>query len=244
MGIKNTIWTIAFCWSLVGTAEMVAAQNPLRSRDHLQRADVRLVQHETPTQRPAYKRETNPHPYSAAQILSETRSGRIDVQAPERQSGVAQAGFQQIPKPHDDESGSHGANVLGSAVDKSWQDPKKLVDLIMKLSLNLVFVLSFAFGVILIAKRLMKPKSTFENGGRVKSDSLNILQTLRLDAKTSIRLVQWRSNRFLVACDQNGIQSVNPLNASFEQTLQELDEDESDEKLIRKLLANLDSNRG
>ena len=119
-----------------------------------------------------------------------------------------------------------------------WQDPNRILDLIMNISLNLVFVLSFAFGAILLAKKWLNPSADSKSNDRLDVDSLSVLQTLRLDQKISVRLIQWRSNRFLIACDQNGIQSVNALNESFDQTLTEL---ESDDQVVSKLLASLES---
>lgn len=131
-------------------------------------------------------------------------------------------------------------SLVASADQLPWQDPNRILDLIMKVSLNLVFVLCFAFGAILLARRWMQPSTSSRNTARLGADSLSVLQTLRLDQKTSVRLVQWRSNRFLIACDQNGIQSVNALNDSFDQTLTEM---EAEDQLVTRLLASLENNK-
>ncbi len=55
----------------------------------------------------------------------------------------------------------------------------------MKLSINLVFVLSFAFGVILVARRWIKPGHTSDSKGRAVGDSLSIRETLKLDNRIS-----------------------------------------------------------
>ena len=231
----------------------VSAQNPLRRVGQDQFATQgSQVSSASFYQEVEQNQQRNFAPNQASQATFIPNRGeriRTQVSEPKRNDRVFLAGFQEIPKPQPGESqqGSEiaGAQVLGSTIDKGWQDPKRIADLIMKISLNLVFVLSFAFGVILIAKKLGRSRGDSQSGDRAKSDSLSVLQTLRIDPKISIRLVQWRSNRFLVACDQNGIQSVNPLNESFEQTLKELDDEQpSDEKLLKKLLAGLETGRG
>jgi len=130
--------------------------------------------------------------------------------------------------------------LIATANQLPWQDPNRILDLIMKISLNLFFVLSFAFGAILLAKRWLQPNANSKTSDRLGIDSLSVLQTLQLDPKISVRLVQWRSNRFLIACDQNGIQSVNALNESFDQTLTEL---EAEDQLMAKLLASLENRK-
>jgi flagellar biogenesis protein FliO len=155
------------------------------------------------------------------------------------------AAFEEIPsqQPKEKEAKEPAWRLLQANADGHWGDPNRILDLVMRISLNLVFVLSFAVGVILIAKKWVKPKQPAVVADRLRSDSLTILQTLQLDPKISIRLVQWRSNRFLVACDQSGIQSVNPMNASFDQTLGEMDDGQESANLVRRLLANLESNK-
>ena len=229
-----------------------AAQNPLR---RFEQTGVRSPAEQTSDTQyhEVYKQDSNLDYGNRVPIISprQARAQQIQsqYQVPRRNDNVLLSGFQEIPKPEASQpvadSAPGSAKVLGSAIDQSWQDPKRIVDLIMKISLNLIFVLCFAFGVILVLKKFGKSRDGNQNSERAKSDSLSVLQTLRIDPKISIRLVQWRSNRFLVACDQNGIQSVNPLNESFEQTLHELEgESPSDEKILRKLLSGLEGNRG
>ena len=108
---------------------------------------------------------------------------------------------------------------------------QNLGQLISKIGMNLAFVLALAIGFVLLAKQWMKPKST-SSVDVTGSDSLRVKETLVLDAKTTLRLVQWRTNRILVACDANGIRSVNVLNPMFDQTLDELSKDLEEEELV------------
>lgn len=128
--------------------------------------------------------------------------------------------------------------ALAMASD-NFSNPDKILNLVMKISLNLVFVLSFAVGVMLIVKRWMQNNGSSPNSARASGDSLCIRETLRVDNRTTIRLVQWRSNRFLITSDHNGIQSVNALNDAFEQTLQELEDEPTDKQTLQRLLSGL-----
>ena len=242
--------TVAF------TNGLLFAQNPLRriGQDDFQ-SQPASENSSASYYHEVYKQDSSLNYGNRVPIISPEQARAQQIQSqfelPRRHENVALAGFQEIPpveqiQPRNELAQNGGAQVLGSAIDQSWQDPKQIVDLVKKISLNLIFVLCFAFGVILVWKKLGGAKGGNQNSDRAKSDSLTVLQTLRIDPKISIRLVQWRANRFLVSCDQNGIQSVNPLNESFEQTLKELDDETpTDEKLLQKLLSSLEpKNRG
>ena len=162
---------------------------------------------------------------------------------------VEGATFTQIPKNESENkprvqfknptAGLASTSVFTSKPNGLLSSKNKLLELVMKISLNLAFVLSIAVGIILMCRKWLA-NNYVNNSERAVGDSLVVRETLRIDSKTLLRLVQWRSNRFLVASDQNGIQSVKALNLSFDQTLQELDDTSAnEEKLIKQLLAGL-----
>lgn len=253
MNTQHLLTSLLFGLIVVLPDGYVAAQNPLRHDQPQMRSQTTASRPSGSYYHEVFKQDSSTDYGNRIPIISpgQALTQRIQPQyrVPRRNDDVVLSGFQEMPKPDrnqpDVDRSAGNAQVLGSAIDQSWQDPKKIVDLIMKISLNLIFVLCFAVGVILVLKKFGKARDGNQNSDRAKSDSLSVLQTLRIDPKISIRLVQWRANRFLVACDQNGIQSVNPLNESFEQTLNELDgETPTDEKLLQKLLSSLEGNRG
>lgn len=241
-------------WMVFATCQSVAwCQNPLRAApQEPQRVSPEVVRQASLHQSPRTNFPTDGD-FGRFQAKSTARSAgpgtdalRMDhIEPPRHDVDVQAAAFEEIPATRGSNANQNqsGMRLLGSSLDADWQDPNRILDLIMKVSLNLVFVLSFAVGIILIAKRWVKPKSTTHSVERARSDSLAILQTLQIDQRISIRLVQWRSNRFLVACDQNGIKSVNPLNATFDQTLKELDDDNDNATLVKRLLANMELQR-
>ena len=239
--MRSTKWItlLAGVLCVFGSVDVDGQENPLR--------ETRLqANYGTP------QRIESEQIYSASPIQfgsdEQTRApnspwGKPTAQPPSiNDTQVVQATFNKVPIQNEIQR-SEQAPSLNAALSDNWTSPKQILDLITKLSLNLIFVLSFAVGVILLAKKWVKKDANHETE-RVKSDSLNVIQTLRVDQKISLRLVQWRTNRFLIACDQNGIQSVNALNASFDQTLAELDkEEQSDEELLKKLISSLEVSR-
>ena len=253
--MKNTAWTLVFALLPVTMqTESLSAQNPLRQsndsfqwqsnqpRDRaLQAAPAQQNNRQRANQPASLKAQPQAHTHAQSQpIVHQVK--RIPRQDPFTSSQSSQRPTIELTNYQEPASAGtpsrskrvNSNQTLVASTDKlPWLDPNKILDLIMNISLNLAFVLSFAFGAILLAKRWMNPNSSVANGDRLGSDTLTVLQTLRMEPKISIRLVQWRSNRFLVACDQNGIQSVNVLNGSFDQTLTEL---EAEDQIVSKLL--------
>ncbi|MEM7454611.1 MAG: hypothetical protein AAF456_09705 [Planctomycetota bacterium] len=151
------------------------------------------------------------------------------------------------------------------------KEKESLPQLISRIGLNLALVLTFASAFIIGARRFMNKthgQVSSKSGG--EKGSLEVKETLTLNNRTTLYLVQWRSNRVLVACDTDGIKSVELLNSSFGQTLSELAGDEPvdtsspppvasgrearttmdrepeqgvDEKIIRMLLQNASKGR-
>lgn len=112
--------------------------------------------------------------------------------------------------------------------DDASADPQQnLGQLISKLGMNLAFVLFLAIGGILAAKQWMKPpqkgqsKNRFLNSEESShSDSMQVLETLRIDGKTTLHLIECGTSKVLVATDAVGLKSINLLTPSFESTLQ------------------------
>ena len=233
---KPVRWPLLLFLAALIPSSLLSAQNPLRPNNGFVQA------HDNQPNQNVADRINDPDDFvKQANVIPQHDSFTSSASETPR-NGIALMGYQEPrEKAETNKPIAQDRNVLiGSAEELPWQDPNRILDLIMNISLNLVFVLSFAFGAILLARKWMQPSSSSESGDRLNSDKLSVLQTLRIEPKISIRLIQWRSNRFLVSCDQNGIQSVNVLNGSFDQTLTEM---EADDQLVSKLLASLESNR-
>ncbi|MEM9412778.1 MAG: flagellar biosynthetic protein FliO [Planctomycetota bacterium] len=252
MKLTNLMTNMACTLICLSATFSSAQENPLRGTRL--RADSQAhYQYPIQSQSENVHQSESIHTASNANYLQNTQTFQPSHHQPVRtipfdpaiqDAKVIPATFNKPPIQNNFPRSEQAPSLNATAVSDNWTSPRKILDLIMKLSLNLIFVLSFAVGVILLAKRWAKDKDVTHDGERAKSDSLSVIQTLRIDPKTSLKLVQWRTNRFLIACDQNGIQSVNSLNESFDQTLAELDkEEESDEELLKKLLSSLEASR-
>ena len=92
------------------------------------------------------------------------------------------------------------------------------LDLVTRISLNLVIVLSIALVVIVVLKQR-------HNGpGNARADSqlgFHVTETLPLKNGASLQIVEYEGNRFLVALDGNGIRSVNAIQQSFNEAMEE-----------------------
>lgn len=109
---------------------------------------------------------------------------------------------------------------------ESQPTPKKenLGQLISKLGMNLAFVLFLAIGGILVVKQWIKPQSVRRSIVKDSDSdplSMQIVETLRIDAKTTLHLVECGTSSVLVATDAGGLKSVNLLSPSFDRALLE-----------------------
>ena len=229
---RISIQTIVYLALLVGTCSAYA-QNPLRQFGDSQSPRNANRENESTAygliNRPAIDHATSS---SGSGHNQRTLDGNVQP-----------ALFQQ---PAGDDSGGEKNGNLQPLMTTSSPDAlpgnQKLADIVSKISINLVFVLCFALGMLLLAKKFLKPSSATNSSSTTdQANTLQIRQTLKIDNKNSIRIVQWRTNRFLVACDQTGIQSVHPLNSSFGQTLDEMDDQKLDARAIKTLLEDMDS---
>lgn len=94
--------------------------------------------------------------------------------------------------------------------------------LISKLGMNLAFVLFLAIGGVLVAKHWVKPQSvrrSTSQGSETNSNSMEVLETLRVDAKTTLHLVSCGVSKVLVATDSVGLKSVNLLSPTFDRAM-------------------------
>ncbi|MEO1526928.1 MAG: hypothetical protein AAFX06_15935 [Planctomycetota bacterium] len=90
-------------------------------------------------------------------------------------------------------------------------------ELIMRIGINLGFVLALGIGGVLIYKQVQRGKPAAIGD----LQELKVCQTLRLTTGASIYVVEGFGKKFLVAIDANGIKSVEVLNASFHQTMEQ-----------------------
>jgi flagellar biogenesis protein FliO len=102
-------------------------------------------------------------------------------------------------------------------------EQQNLGQLISKLGMNLAFVLFLAIGGVLAAKQWIKPGSPAmrktSTSAKTETPSMQIIDTLRIDSKTTLRLIECDDSRVLVATDAAGIKSVNLLTPSFDHAL-------------------------
>ncbi|MGB7345736.1 MAG: hypothetical protein WBD20_16085 [Pirellulaceae bacterium] len=107
-----------------------------------------------------------------------------------------------------------------SFIEQEKADPTKqdqsTAALIKKISINLMFVLAFAFGVLMLIKQLQKGRGVGKKKMVANSalEDLNVSQVLPLTNGASLHVVEGNQNKFLVAIDASGIKSVNILGAS------------------------------
>lgn len=110
--------------------------------------------------------------------------------------------------------------------DETKKPQQNLGQLISKLGMNLAFVLFLAIGGILAAKQWMKPQLKGRSRNRflaadesAHSDSMQVLETLRIDSKTTLHLVECGNSKVLVATDAVGLKSVSLLAPSFDSAM-------------------------
>ena len=114
-------------------------------------------------------------------------------------------------------------NHYQSFIERESKQPEgkkeNATELISKIGINLLFVLSLAIGGILLFKQIHKSRA-----GAVGQDAdglagLKIDQVLQVTRGVSLYLVDGNANKILVAVDGGGIKSVNLLPGRFEDAL-------------------------
>jgi flagellar biogenesis protein FliO len=95
--------------------------------------------------------------------------------------------------------------------------------LVKRISINLMFVLAIAFGVLLLIRQWQKGRSVRPSKDQRAQDALNVCQIIPLANGASLHVVQGTENKFVVAIDGGGIKSVNVLSASFEDTMTQVE---------------------
>ena len=97
------------------------------------------------------------------------------------------------------------------------------MQLVYRISGNLIFVLAIAVAFVFMLKQWQKGKQSAAKSGDLALSSLQVIQVVPLSRGASLHLVQSGQTQFVVAIDAAGIKSVNVLNRSFDQEMAELD---------------------
>ena len=95
--------------------------------------------------------------------------------------------------------------------------------LVKRISINLMFVLAIAFGVLLLIRQWQKGRAVKPSRAQQDQDKLNVIQVIPLANGASLHIVQGNASKFIVAIDGGGIKSVNVLSASFEDTMTQVE---------------------
>ena len=123
---------------------------------------------------------------------------------------------------HSQEFGSPKLNFVEreKSAQTPTQTPKKqnLGQLISNLGMNLAFVLFIGVGIVVLAKQWIKPKSKSQDS----DGQLRVTETLSLDGRSTLRVIQWKSSQILVASDAQGVKAMVPL-SSFAGTLDDVE---------------------
>lgn len=165
---------------------------------------------------------------------------------------IRQVGFSPIPGndsqdansaliPKDESQQNFVEREQESFIEREQAEKKpkseNLGQMISKVGMNLAFVLAVAVGFILIAKNWIRPRLSSSKGGGEMA-SLQVKEVLSLDSKSTLRLVHWQNSRILVATDAQGIKSVNVLNPTFDQTMDELPPEPAPEQMKKVEVGN------
>jgi flagellar biogenesis protein FliO len=97
-------------------------------------------------------------------------------------------------------------------------------ELLQRIATSTCLVIILGIGFILVAKRFMTNAPGKPSKGPSK-ESIQIVNSIRLNPKSNLHLVEVASQRVLVACDLNGIKSVVSLTPSFAETFDEYHEE-------------------
>jgi flagellar biogenesis protein FliO len=100
-------------------------------------------------------------------------------------------------------------------------DQGRFQSLLKKLATSTFLVMLVGVGFILVAKRWVKVSKPVSKGNEL---AIEIKSTLKLSPKSNLHLIQAGEQRLIVALDQNGINTVVPLNDSFSNTLDSITE--------------------
>lgn len=104
--------------------------------------------------------------------------------------------------------------MADGAIDEKAAEQAKLMQLIKQLAINTAIVLAIAIGFLLVLKVFMKGGSKLQVAAAAKTP-IEVISTLKISSKASLMLVQAGDSQLVVASDQNGIQSVVPINESY-----------------------------
>lgn len=101
------------------------------------------------------------------------------------------------------------------------RDPLNLLDKIKRLGLATFLVLAGCFACLLVAKKFGVTRLPGNSG----QSKINVIETKRLSSRCLLKLVQIESSQFLIAVDNSGVKSVQPVNKSFPETFEELNQE-------------------
>jgi len=112
-----------------------------------------------------------------------------------------------------------------SEVDKRTanrdRDPLDLLNKIKRLGLATFLVLAGCFACLLVAKKFGVTKLP----GDSSESKINVIETKRLSSRCMLKLIEIESCKFLIAFDNSGVKSVQPVNKSFPETFEELNQE-------------------
>jgi flagellar biogenesis protein FliO len=100
-------------------------------------------------------------------------------------------------------------------------DQGRFQSLLKQLATSTFLVMLVGVGFILVAKRWVKGSKPASKSNDL---AIEIMSTLKLSPKSNLHLIQAGEQRLIVALDQNGINTVVPLNESFSNTLDSITE--------------------
>lgn len=108
-----------------------------------------------------------------------------------------------------------GANDAASNGNKS----PRLGEIIARLGMNLAIVLGVCLCVILVIKQYFLPTTNSSTSPEPQS-AFEILETLKVDEKVTLRVVKYRDTTILLATDTEGIKSVEILEKRFDELIE------------------------
>jgi flagellar biogenesis protein FliO len=130
-------------------------------------------------------------------------------------------------------SGDRQASSGGSFIDREKQaqssdssNSASTQETIVKIVVNLAFVLAMGIGFIVLVRMWNMARKTSSLGTERDKKQLKVREVLSLGGGVCLHVVDGPRNQFLVAVDSSGIKSVNIMNASFEDSMEMLESGE------------------
>lgn len=221
----KTLANCALALTLVLAGDALFAQNPLRAQSYDSQSGTagvdrginnRIEERQSFPAVPLYDRQLVPAAFN------KIPEPKLDLETiPRHDLNTLAEQHKAAYSNQDEQLNFVERDRVANVQPKSKRSPTKkqhFGQLMAKLGMNLAFVLAIAIGFILLAKNWMKPGVKTKSGSD-SSESIQVIENVKLDAKTTLSVVQWQSQKILVANDAQGVKSMVVLNPAFDQTL-------------------------